>query len=150
MRTQNTSALAASDAWTQMWTIQIVYYKFSHHLYVFTSFLFLAFPSAPTAFPSTFTCQQSILQTLQPFTQVLFQSEPWAIPSTSRGVLGSHAVYLAPQLLLWTVFLAFPHAPSQQGQGQRQSFPHPCPQDCHAPFGWAVVAARRLWGRRDP
>ena len=37
--------------------IQIVYYKFSHHLNNFTSFLFLAFPS-------TFTCQQSILQTL--------------------------------------------------------------------------------------
>ena len=47
-----------------MWMIQIIYYKFSHHLYTFTSFLFLAFPSAPTTFPSTFTCQQSILQTL--------------------------------------------------------------------------------------
>jgi len=47
-----------------MWTIQIVYYKFSHHLFTFTSFLFLAFPSAPSTFPSTFTCQQSILQTL--------------------------------------------------------------------------------------
>jgi len=46
------------------WMIQIIYYKFSHHLYTFTSFLFLAFPSAPTTFPSTFTCQQSILQTL--------------------------------------------------------------------------------------
>lgn len=51
----------ASDAQAQMWTI--LYYKFSHHLYTFTSFLLLAFPSAPTAFPSTFTCQQTILQT---------------------------------------------------------------------------------------
>ena len=56
-----------SGAWTQLWTIQIVYYKFSHRLRIvktFTSFLFLAFPSAPTTFPSTFTCQQSILQML--------------------------------------------------------------------------------------
>ena len=58
------STIAASDARTQMWMIQIVYYKFSHHLCTFTSFLFLAFPSAPTTFPSTFTCQQSILQIL--------------------------------------------------------------------------------------
>ena len=93
-----------------MWMIQIVYYKFSYHLHTFTSFLFLAFPSTPTTFPYTFICQQSILQsTLQPFTQVLIQSEPWDVLSSSRDVLGSHAVYLAPQLLLWTVFLVFPH-----------------------------------------
>ena len=41
--------------------------------------------------------------------QALFQSEPWAVPSSSGGVLGSHAVYLAPQLLLCTVLLVFPH-----------------------------------------
>ena len=56
--------IAASDARTQMWRIQTLYYKFSHHLYTLTGFLFLAFPSAPTTFPFTFTCQQSILQTL--------------------------------------------------------------------------------------
>ena len=44
--------------------IHIVYYKFSHHLYTFTSFLFPAFSPTPTTFLSTFTCQQSILQTL--------------------------------------------------------------------------------------
>ena len=55
---------AASDARTQMWTIQIPYYKFSHHLCTLTGFLFLAFPSTSTTFPSTFTCQQSILQML--------------------------------------------------------------------------------------
>ena len=37
--------------------IQIIYYKFSHHLYPLTSFLSRAFPSTPT-------CQQNILQTL--------------------------------------------------------------------------------------
>ena len=55
---------AASDARTQMWMIQILYYKFSHRIYTITSFLFLAFPSTPTTFPSTFTCQQSIPQIL--------------------------------------------------------------------------------------
>ena len=90
-------------------------YKFSHHLHTFTSFLSLAFPSTPTTFPSTFTCQQSILQsTLQPFTETLVQSEPWDVLSSSRGVLGSHAVYLAPQLLLWTVFLVFPQGAAQE------------------------------------
>ena len=44
---------------------------------------------------------------LQPFRWALIQSEPCAVLSSSRGVLGSHAVYLAPQLLLWTVFLVF-------------------------------------------
>jgi len=92
-----------------MWMIQIVYYKFSLHLYTFTSFPFLAFPSTPTTFPSTFTYQQSILQnTLQPFMQELIQSEPWDVLSSSGGVLGSHAVYLAPQLLLCTLHLVFP------------------------------------------
>jgi len=43
--------------------------------------------------------------------RVLIQLESWAIPS-SRGVIGSHAVYLAPQMLLWTVFLVFPQSVS--------------------------------------
>ena len=120
---------AVSDARTQMWTIQIAYYKFSHHLYTFTSFLFLAFPSALTTFPSTFTCQQSIPQTLlnrtcRHLSNQIHESLLAMLSFSSHGhhdaayltlffsssgdVLGSHAVYLASQLLLWIVFLAFP------------------------------------------
>ena len=43
---------------------KIIYYRFSHHLYTFTSFLFLAFPSTFTAFPPAFTRQPSIPQAL--------------------------------------------------------------------------------------
>lgn len=52
-----------NQAWTQMSTIQIVYYRFSHNIYIH-NFFFLAFPFSCTTFPSAFTNQQRIPQTL--------------------------------------------------------------------------------------
>lgn len=84
-------------------------------------FPFLAFPSALTTFPCTFTCQQSIPQTLHSCAcRHLFNQShgPFLLFFSSRDVLGSQpcylslafsAVYLASQLLLWIVFLLFPH-----------------------------------------
>jgi len=114
-------AICGNETQTQMWTIQIIYCRFSHHLHTFTSFPFLAFPSALTTFPCTFTCQQSIPQTLHSCAcRHLFNQShgPFLLFFSSRDVLGSQpcylslafsAVYLASQLLLWIVFLLFPH-----------------------------------------
>ena len=100
----------------------------NHLLQVLTSliylhkFSFFGFPICPYNFPiNLYMSTEHSTNTPQLFMQVLIQSEPWAIPSSSsRGVLGSHAVYLAPQLLLCTVFLVFPH------WGREGILPHPC------------------------
>ena len=76
----------------QVLTLLTYFHKFS-----FSSFLIHLYMSTKHS-----------TNTLQPFMQALIQSEPWAILSSSGGVLGFHAVYLATQLLLWTVFLVFP------------------------------------------
>ena len=86
----------------QVLTLLIYLHKFS----------FSSFPIHPYNFPiHLYMSTEHSTNTLQPFMWVLIQSELWAILSSSRGVLGSHAVYLAPQLLLWTVFLVFPQTP---------------------------------------
>ena len=75
------------------------------------TFSFSNFPICPYKFPiHLYMSTKHSTNTLQLFMWALIQSEPWAILSSSRDVLGSHAVYLAPQLLLWTVFLVFPQS----------------------------------------
>jgi len=72
-------------------------------------FSFSSFPIRPYNFPiHLYMSTKHSTNTLQPFMRVFIQSELWAVLSSSRGVLGSHAVYLALQLLLWTIFLVFP------------------------------------------
>ena len=72
-------------------------------------FSFSSFPIRPYNFPiHLYMSTEHSTNTLQPFMQVFIQSELQPLLSSSRGVLGSHAVYLAPQLLLCTVLLVFP------------------------------------------
>ena len=87
----------------------------NHLLQVLTSLIYLhkfsfsSFPIQPYNFPiHLYMSTKRSTNTLKLFMQALIQSEPWAVPSSSGGVLGSHAVYLAPQLLLCTVLLVFP------------------------------------------
>jgi len=84
----------------------------NHLLQVLTSLIYLrkfsfsSFPICPYNFPiHLYMSTEHSTNTLQLFMWVLIQSKPWAVFSSSRGVLGSHAVYLAPQLLLWQFFL---------------------------------------------
>jgi len=71
-------------------------------------FSFSGFPIRPYNFPiHLYMSAEHSTNALQPFMQALIQSDLWAVLSSSSGVLGSHAVYLTPQLLLWTVFLVF-------------------------------------------
>jgi len=85
-------------------------------LQVLTSLIYLhkfSFSSFPINFPiHLYMSAKHSTNTLQVFMQAFIQSEPRAILSSSRGVPDSHAVFLAPQLLLWTVFLVFPHLPA--------------------------------------
>jgi len=72
------------------------------------TFSFFSFPIFRFFFPiHLYMSTEHSTNTLQLLMWVFIQSELWAVPSSS-GVLGSHALYLAPQLLLWTVFLVFP------------------------------------------
>ena len=81
----------------------------SSHITYIHKFSFFSFPIHPYNFLiHLYMSTVYSTNTPLPFMWVLIQSEPWAIPS-SRDVLGSHAVYLAPQLLLCTVFLVFPY-----------------------------------------
>ena len=85
----------------------------NHLLQVLTSLTYLpkfsSFPIRPYNFPiHLWMSTEHSTNTLQLFMRVFIQSELWAVLSSSTDVLGSHAVYLATQLLLWTVFLVFP------------------------------------------
>ena len=85
-----------SDCLLQVLTSLIYLHKFS-----FSSFLI-----CPYNFPiHLYMSTEHSTNTLQLFMWALIQSELWAVLSSSTGVLGSYAVYLATQLLLWTVFL---------------------------------------------
>ena len=75
-------------------------------------FSFSSFPIRPYNLPiHLYMSTKHSTNSLQLFMWALMQSELWTILSSSRDVLGSHAVYLAPQLLLWTLFLVFPYFP---------------------------------------
>ena len=72
----------------------------SRLLQVLTSLIYLhefSFSSFPI---HLYMSTKHSTNTLHPFTWSFIQSEPQAVLSSSRGVLGSHAVYFAPQLLL--------------------------------------------------
>jgi len=83
-------------------------------------FSFSSFPIHSYNFPiHLYMSTKHSTNTLQPFMQVFIQSDLRAILSSSRSVLGSHAVYLAPELLLWTVFLVFPQLKQQFSMNQQ-------------------------------